>query len=200
MAHIALRLGGITLITGAALLGAAIVLVSYAAVVNQAFPPHISLLFLLAAILPLLALPAMYARQAQAAGWLGLMGHALLQSGVLLLVLVAAPSLLYPSRNLALSENLVGFVLGVALTLGLLLTGVATIRAGAYPRRTGILLLAATIGFFGDFFVAEYLPPVTGQIGSAFFGVLLALALAWIGLLLWTSKPLVAAAVGPNDR
>ena len=128
------------------------------------------------------------------------MGHALLQSGVLLLVLVAAPSLLYPSCNVALSEYLVGFVSGIALTLGLLLTGVATIRAGAYPRRIGILLLAATIGFFFDFFVAEYLPRVTGQIGSAFFGVLLALAQAWIGLLLWTSKPLVAAAVGPNDR
>jgi hypothetical protein len=32
------------------------------------------------------------------------------------------------------------------------------------------------------------LPPVTGQIGSAIFGALLALALAWIGISLWIGK------------
>ena len=192
MADMALRLGGIVLIVGAALLGAAIVLVSFVPVVNRPFPQHISLLFLLAAILLLLSLPAMYARQAQAAGWLGLTGHTLLQTGILLLVLVAAPPLLYPSRNLILSDNILFFLLGIALTVGLLLTGVATIRAGVYPRGAGIVLLAATVGFFFDFFVAEYLPRVVGQIGSAFFGVLLGLALAWIGVALWMSKSALA--------
>jgi hypothetical protein len=192
MAHTALRLGGIILIGGAVLLELAIVLVSSVPMVNQSFPPHISLLFLLAATLLLLSLPAMYARQAQAAGWLGLIGHALLQTGILLLVLVAGPFLLYPSRNLILSENLVLFLLGIALTLGILLTGIATIRARVYPRGAGITLLAATVGFCFDFFVAEYLPRVTGQIGSAFFGALLGLALAWIGAALSTSKPTLA--------
>ncbi len=64
MADIAVRLSGIVLIVGAALLGMAIVLVSFTPVVNQRFPPRISLLFLLAAIALLLALPAMYAAQA----------------------------------------------------------------------------------------------------------------------------------------
>jgi hypothetical protein len=175
MIDIALRLSGIALIVGAALLGVAIVLVSFVSVVNQPFPPRVSLLFLLAAILLLLSLPAMYARQAEAAGWLGLIGHVFLQTGVLLLVLVAGRFLLYPTRNLILSENPILFLLGIALTLGLLLTGIATVLAGVYPRGAGILLLAATAGFFFDFFVAEYLPRVTGQIGSAFFGVLLGL-------------------------
>lgn len=172
MAHTALRSGGIILIGGAVLLELAIVLVSSVPMVNQPFPPHISLLFLFAAILLLLSLPAMYARQAQGAGWLGLIGRAHLQTGILLLLLVAGPFLPYPSRSLILSENLVHFLLGIALTLGILLTGIATIRARVYPRAAGNTLLAATVGFCFDF-----------------FGALLALALAWIGAALSTSKP-----------
>jgi hypothetical protein len=192
MIEIAVRLGGVILIVGAALLGIAIVMVSFAPVINQPVPPRVSLLFLLSALLLLLSLPAMYARQAHAAGWLGLIGYGLLQSGILLLVLVAAPALLFPSLKLAPGENLAVFLLGIALTSGLLLTGIATVLAGVYPRWAGILLLAATAGFFFVFFVAEFLPPMAGQIGAAFFGVLLALALAWIGVALWMSKPLLA--------
>ena len=106
---------------------------------------------------------------------------------MIMLVLIAATPLLYPSFSEPLGESLVVFVLGIALTLGLLLTGVATIQAGIYPRWSGILLLAATAGFFFVFFVAEFLPPVAGQIGSAAFGVLLALALVWIGYSTLTS-------------
>jgi hypothetical protein len=75
------------------------------------------------------------------------------------------------------------------MALGLLLTGIATIQADVFPRWAGILLLAATAGFFFVFFVAEFLPPAAGQIGSAFFGILLALALVWIGIAIWTGKP-----------
>jgi len=133
---------------------------------------------LLSSILLLLSLPAMYAKQATAAGWLGLTGHGLLQTGILLLVILATTPILYPSLKAAPGENLVVFCLGLQLTLGLLLTGIATIRAGVFPRLTGILLLAATVGFFFDFFVAEFLPPLAGQMGSAIFGIILALALA----------------------
>jgi len=163
-------------------LGAAIVILSFKPVINQVISPRISLLLLLSSILLLLSLPGMYARQADAAGWLGLAGYALLQAGIVLLIIIAAPSILFPSISEATGENMVIFVLGIALTLGLLLTGIATIQAGVYPRWSGILLLAATAGFFFAFFVAEFLPARAGQIGSAFFGILLALALAWIGL------------------
>lgn len=185
MADIAVRLGAIVLIVGAALLGIAIVLVSFAPVVNRPLPPRVSLLLLLSATLLLLSLPVMYAKQAQAAGWLGLTAYVLLQTGILLLVILAAPSLLYPSLNSAPGENLVVLLLGIALTLGLLLTGIATIQADVFPRWAGILLLAATTGFFFVFFVAEFLPPAAGQLGSAFFGILLTLALVWIGIALW---------------
>jgi hypothetical protein len=130
----------------------------------------------------------MYARQAAAAGWLGLTGYALLQTGILVLVLAAAPALLYPALQPAPGENLSFFMLAIALTLGLLLTGIATIRADVFPRGAGILLLAAMAGFFFVFFIAEFLPPAAGQLGSAIFGILLALALAWIGAALWIAK------------
>jgi hypothetical protein len=185
MAITAIRWSGLLLIAGAALLGIAIVWVSLNPVVNQVFSPGLSRLFLLSSILLLLSLPGMYARQANAAGWLGLAGHALLQTGILLLVVLAATPLTYPSIDTAPGESLVAFLLGIALTLGLLLTGLATIRAGVFPRGAGILLLAATVGFFFDFFVAEFLPPAAGQLGSAIFGVLLALAFSWIGFALW---------------
>jgi hypothetical protein len=185
MDYTALRLSGLLLIGGAALLGVAIVILSFKPVINQVFSPRISLLLLLSSILLLLSLPGMYARQAGVAGWLGLVGYALLQAGIVLLIIMAAPPILYPSIREGSGENLVLFVLGIALTFGLLLTGIATIQAGVYSHWAGILLLAATAGFFFVFFVAEFLPAQAGQIGSAFFGILLALALAWIGLSIW---------------
>jgi uncharacterized membrane protein YecN with MAPEG domain len=188
MSEIVFRWSGIGLILGAALLGIAIIVISFKPVINQPFPVASSVLLLLAAILLLLSLPAVYARQANAAGWLGLTGHVLLQTGVILLIVLAAPSLIYPTLKLTPGENPLVFLLGIALTLGLLLTGIATIRAGIFPRAAGILLLVAMAGFFFDFFIAEFLPPVAGQVGSALFGVLLALSFAWIGAALWIGK------------
>ena len=101
----------------------------------------------------------------------------------------------FPSFNPASSENVVDFTFGIALTLGLLLTAIATIRASVLPHGAGILLLAATAGFFFDFFVAEFLPPVAGQAGSALLGILLALAFAWIGVAMLQGTP-VQNAVG----
>jgi hypothetical protein len=188
MTQIVYRWSGLLLILGAVLLGIAIILISLKPVINQPIPPRANILLLLSSILLLLTLPAVYARQANAAGWLGLTGHALLQTGVLLLVVIAAPSLLFPSLKQTSGENLVVFLLGIALTLGLLLTGIATLRAGIFPRAAGVLLLVAMVGFFFDFFIAEFLPPMAGQIGSALFGVLLALSFVWIGAALWVGN------------
>lgn len=188
MSELVYRWSGILLTAGAGLLGIAIVIISLTPVMDQPLSPSASLLLLLASILLLLSLPAMYARQANAAGWLGLAGHALLQSGVVFMVMISATPILYPSFNTAPGESVVAFVLGIALTLGLLLTGIATIRAQVFPRWAGILLLLAMAGFFFDFFVAEFLPPVAGQVGSAAFGIVLALAFAWIGVDLFIGK------------
>jgi hypothetical protein len=197
MTEIAYRWSGTLLVVGAALLGVAIVIVSLKPVMDQPLSPGASLLMLLSALCLLLSLPAMYFRQADAAGWLGLAGFMLLQAGILILVVLAATPILYPSLKNPAGENLVVFLLGIVFTLGLLLTGLASLRAGVFPRGAGILLLAAMAGFFFDFFVAEFLPPVTGQVGSAIFGILLALSLAWYGVSLWTGNlgPVVGNAV-----
>jgi hypothetical protein len=127
----------------------------------------------------------MYAAQADEVGALGLVGHALLSTGLLLTILEAATPLLHPSLNAPSREHPFVFVLGIALTLGLLLIAIATFQADVFPRPAAILLLAAVAGFFFVFFVAEFLPPAAGQIGLGLFGILLALGFAWIGVALW---------------
>jgi hypothetical protein len=182
---VAIHWSGPMLAAGALLFGLAIVLISREPVINQVFPPNIAALSLAATALLIVSLPGMYAVQAEAAGVLGLVAHGLLTIGLLLVVVVAAPPLLYPSLNEGSGENVVVFVLGIALVLGLLLTGIATLQAGVFPRPAAILLLAAMAGFFFVFFIAEFLPPAAGQVGAALFGGLLAFGFAWIGMALW---------------
>ncbi|HEX6873942.1 MAG TPA: hypothetical protein VF163_22815, partial [Micromonosporaceae bacterium] len=62
------------------------------------------------------------------------------------------------------------------------------VRAGVFPRWPGIILLAATAGFFFLFFVAEFLDPVFSRVGSTCFALLLAAALAWIGVSVWQTR------------
>jgi hypothetical protein len=81
-------------------------------------------------------------------------------------------------------EHPLVFGLGIALALGLLLTAVATYRADVLPRPAAAAVLGAMCGFFFVFFVAEFLPPTAGQVGTAVFGLLLAVGLASIGVAL----------------
>lgn len=183
MLKIAFRWSGVFMIVGAALMGAALVLVSVSSSTGSSSlaSPFVSVPLLLSAILLLLALPAMYARQAEAAGWLGLTGHALLETGFLLFVSVASTPLRFPPGVTA-GENGVDFFLGVALGLGFLMTSLATVRAGVYPRGAGLLLLGAAAAFIFGFFVSEFLPPSIGQLGTGVLAVLISLGLSWIGL------------------
>jgi hypothetical protein len=192
MTETTLRLSGLLLIAGAILLSAAIVQLSFRPMPNGALAPAASLMLFLSALLLLPALPAVYAMQARSAGWPGAAGYVLLQAGVLLLVLVSATPILYPAFSQPPPEHPVAFLLGIAMVLGLLLTGIATMNAGVFPRWAGILLLVATAGFFFDFFVAEFLPPIAGRFGSALFGIVLGVALAWIGVVALSSRPLPA--------
>lgn len=181
----AIHWSGPVLIVGAGALGLAVALISLRPVIATTLSPEVAGLMLVASALLLLSMPAMYVVQADAAGVVGLAGHALLATGLLLIVMLAATPLLHPSVNAPIGEHPVVFALGIALTFGLLLTGVATFQADVLPRPAAALLLAAMVGFFFVFFVAEFLPPVAGQIGSAVFGVLLAIGFAWIGVALW---------------
>ncbi len=185
MVKIAMRWSGLALLAGVLLLGSAIAIVS---LTRQGLAsPVVDTMLLVGSILMMLGWPGMYARQAGATGWLGLVGHILLEVGNVLIIVAAAQPLFTPTIT-GLGESAAAFFLGVALLLGLVLTAVATLRAAVYPRWSGILLLAAGAGFLFDFFVAEDLPPLAGPLSGAIFGLLIAAALGWIGASLWTSS------------
>ena len=183
--NLAVHLGGLALIGGAAALGIACVMISTRPVVGVAIGSGVAVILTLSAALLLLGVPAVYAVQAEATGTLGLGAHALLVVGLLLPVVVSATPLLYPSAGLSTIEHPLVFFLGIAFVLGLLLTAIVTMQAGVLPVPAAALVLAAMAGFFFVFFVAEFLPPAAGQAGTAVFGVLLALGLGWIGVALW---------------
>lgn len=186
MESTAFRWSGLLLVVGAILLGSGIVMVSLDVGGDHSVTSlFISIPLFLSAILMLLSLPAMYAKQAAAVGWLGLIGHALLETGMLLLIEVTSIPLRFPFYPPpANGENAVDFFLAIAFTVGLLLTSIATLRARVLPSGAGVLLVVGTIGFFISFFVAEALPPAAGQTSSALLGISLALGFAWIGVAL----------------
>ena len=193
MPALAHRYSGLVLVTGALLLLLAIIWIALQPLSAQILSPGVSLLMLLAALLLLLSLPGVYIKQAEATGWLGLAAHILLQAGLLILVVLATPALTFSGIKLPMSESTTVFLLGIALFLGLLGTGIATLQAKVFPRWQAILVLAATAAFFFNFFVAEFLPPIVGQLGSALMGILLAASFASMGLYIWDPATLTRA-------
>lgn len=92
-----------------------------------------------------LGLPGFYARQAQAAGLLGLIGHLLLFAGIILAyVAVHAIETLtrpdVPARMMTIVS-----VAAPSLFLGGILTGITIWRAGIYPNWLGGLLIAGML-------------------------------------------------------
>src|SRR5262245_55420971 len=123
MANVTIRWSGLALLAGASLWAAASVVGAFSPVADQPFFPLNGALLLLSAVLLLLALPGMYAKQAGAAGGLGLAGHVLLQTGIVVLAIAGSGPLVY-SKAMT-SPSAVGALFGIALILGLLLTGIA---------------------------------------------------------------------------
>lgn len=181
----AIQWAGPVLILGAVAFGLTILLISRQPVVGMSMGQAVAPLAIGSAALLLLSMPAVYAVHAETTGAIGLVGHALLSIGLLLVVVVASPPILHPTISMPSGEHPLLFALGIAFVAGLLLTGIATYQAGVFPRPAAALLLGATAGFFFVFFVAEFLPPLAGQLGTATFGVLLALGFAWMGVALW---------------
>jgi len=183
MVKTTMRGSGLALVAGALVLGAAIVMESLR-LPGQLRAPWMNLMLLVGSILLMLALPGMYARQSEAAGWPGLVGHVGLSVGMVLVIVEAGAPLFTPAIT-GLGESAAAFLLAIALLLGLVLTAIATLRAAVYPRWSGILLGASGVGFLFDFFVAEDLPPIAGPLGGAILGMVMASAFAWIGIAIW---------------
>ena len=189
MTVVSFRWSGAALTLGAPLMGMGITLGSTK--VAQITTPWVATVFFLGSILTMLALPGIYARQANAVGWLGLAGHVLLATGLVLLIFVAALPLLDPNVS-SIPDTAAAALLFFALFAGLVMTSIATLRAGVYPRWTGILLLAACLLLPLAFF-SDVLPDVSfvslGAVLGTGFGLLFAAGFAWLGLSAWaTSK------------
>ncbi|GHO66839.1 hypothetical protein KSC_057310 [Ktedonobacter sp. SOSP1-52] len=157
------RLSGIGLLIGSVLAIAGGILGIFSSNPASSIAIVGSLTQFIGATLVILGLPGMYARQAQRAGILGLVGTALMICYILILGTfgsalnaVLLPFIATHAPALAQSEPpglgiffMVGGLLGA---LGGISLGLATIRASILPRWTGVLLMGSVIQVVGDFF------------------------------------------------
>jgi hypothetical protein len=167
-----------------------------------------NLLLLVGALLSALGWPLMYARQADRIGWLGLVGFVLtfLVGLIFNLVLGGIEAFVLPTlaANAAAQPLLSnpppaaerGFLLLALLfeLVGCLTYGIATLRAGVYPRLVGGLLLATPVlGLVSSF---ASLPGPLAQLDAVAFG----LAMIAAGVTLLTrptaTQPSVVSAFG----
>jgi hypothetical protein len=193
MSAVSIRWSGASLAVGTLLVG--IVTTQLSTSMASLATPWVATLFLSGALLTVLALPGIYARQAHAAGWVGLAGHALLVIGWVLILVSAAIPLLIPTVR-GMPDTPAAALLALVLLLGLVLTAIATLRAGVYPKWAGFLLLAGGIAFpfalFGDMLPTVGSVSLGAWFGIA-FGLLFAGAFVGLGISAWTVSRTVAA-------
>ena len=188
MSAVSLRLSGAALTLGALLMGTGIAITSTN--VEQITTAWVAAVFLLGSILTMLALPGIYARQAKAAGWLGLAGHVLLATGFVLLIFYGALALLEPNVR-GIPDTVTASLLFLALFAGLVMTSIATLRAGVYPRLVGFLLVAACVLLPLATF-SDMLPVVSfvslGALVGAVLAVFFAAGFASLGISAWATS------------
>ncbi len=184
------RLSGISLLIGSVLAIVGGILGIFSSNPASTIAIAGSLIQFVGATLGILGLPGMYARQAQRAGILGLIGTALMVCYILILGTfgsalnaVLLPFIATHAPAIAQSEppglalfftigGLLGAVGGISL-------GIATIRASILPRWAGVLLMGSVIQVAGDFFQSP--------IANLGF-VLVMIGFAWLGIALLSSK------------
>jgi len=193
------RLSGAALVLGGALGAAGQLLhpadpegpAMLAAYAQASQPIHLMLFF--AVMLVLLGLPGVYARQSEQTGLLGLVGFLLLFFGVPLVDLIHSvvdfailPAVVEQAPDQAMSVVLAAFedpswailqMLGFPLLgLGVIVFGIATIRARVFPRWSGWVLVAVPIvGIISRFL------PIPPDVGTSPDGVLFYVALVGLG-------------------
>jgi len=142
-------------------------------------------------------LVGLYARQAKATGWLGLLGFVLafigtaLVGSILLYVSTVLPLIASEAQGIfeKAAETpvflLPVFILGFGL--GWILLGLAIMRADLLPRWSGLLLIIGVALFIAS----ETMPFETtlAHLLVTIGDILFAFGLMWIGYALWSEKP-----------
>lgn len=153
----------------------------------------VTLLSILSSLLLVGGLPGICVRQCIQAGRLGLVGFVLtLVSGILLTGFTITRLLAEPYLAAHAPQLLAGnappasfttytLVTALLVTVGAVLLGLATMRAGVFPRWAGLLLIVSVVLNLATFFP---LPEIISTIAD----VLFALGLAWMGSTLLAGK------------
>lgn len=157
-------------------------------------PAH--LIYWVSILLLHFALVGLYLRQAEQAGWPGLLGFVLALIGTALvgsiLIYVSTVLPLIADEAPAIFDEaatppdflLPVFVLGFGL--GWILIGIVTIRSGALPRWAGLMLIVGVILFVIS--ESESLEENPAHILVTVGDILFGLGMAWIGYALWSEK------------
>jgi len=143
-----------------------------------------SVLIMITGVLLPLGLVGLYVRQSEAAGPLGLVGFVVAFIGTVLVAgffwssAFVAPILAVEAPQLLDVRSLPGFFRSfIVFGLGWLLFGVATLRAGIYPRAPAVLLIV------GSVLIVIRLPLTS---------IVLDAAVAWMGYVLFTGRDIAA--------
>lgn len=158
----------------------------------------VNFLLLIAGVLVLLGIPAVYLRQARQTGILGLIGYICLAvAGMMFAVsIVLVDTLIIPwiatvAPKLAEGNGptalfIFYIVSSVFLLLGTVLLGIATLRAHIFPRASAIVLIAA--GVLNLISFAPLPPSLLANILGTLPVVLVNVALAWFGYVLMNER------------
>lgn len=159
----------------------------------------IAVVLILAWITALYAVTGVYLIQRRESGTLGAVGYAVNLLG-LALVITRASAASFVFRRLPadtlqpLMRGGVGplfHAAGLVLLIGVLLLGLATLRAGVLPRGAAVLYMVGIAGFvLGTFALGR---PVLTVVGGG--AVLAGIGMAWFGYALWSSDTAGAASV-----
>jgi hypothetical protein len=144
-----------------------------------------SLSVLTAHVLLVFALVALYTAQAEESGLLGTLGMVLsvvgttLASGVILVEIAGASGAEVGAVLEAGLTDALALLAGLAFLIGLILLGVATMRAGVFPYWAGLLLIAGDV-VFGAASFAGAASLIVKVIGA----LITCAAFVWLGLAL----------------
>ena|SRR6266700_2201020 len=164
----------------------------------------VMLLSFIGSLVLLLGLPAVCVRQAERAGWLGLIGFVLtmiggfLFTGFSLIPLLVLPWLAQTAPKLAASSGPPSFfvfflVASLVFVVGGILLGIAIMRARILPRWAGALILVGAVLNLVSFPLSGAISNILGTVAFVLFAV----GIGWIGSTLMSTGSMEAAQPAP---